>query len=73
MIDKFQPKTAVLLYTTFIQCCERAIKLFVAAGVSVIIVRSKVDQEDPEDLDEIMSSESRARLGKSMELWNGLL
>ena len=50
-IDKFlQLKTAVLLYTTSIQNCKRAIKLFKAARVQVIVVRSKIDKEEPEDL-----------------------
>ena len=59
-IDKFLALTAaVLLYTGSIQACERAIELFRSARVAVIVVRSQVDKESAEDLEEIKAVESK--------------
>ena len=59
-IDKFLAlEAAVLLYTGSIQSCERAITLFKATRVRVIVVRSQADKESPEDLVQIESVEGK--------------
>ena len=46
-IDEFLAlKAAVLLYTGSIQACQRAIELFKAARVKIVVVRNKADQEE---------------------------
>ena len=59
-IDKFlELSAAVVLYTGSIQSCERAIELFKATRVKVIVVRSQADKESEEDLKEIERVESK--------------
>jgi GTP-binding protein EngB required for normal cell division len=59
-IDKFLAlKAVVLLYTGSIQECERAIELFKATRVDVIVVRSKADNLTAEDLIEIERVEAK--------------
>ena len=51
-IDNFLSlKAAMLLYTGSIQTCQRAIEMFKAARVEIVVVRSKADQEEPADLE----------------------